>query len=152
MKSRNEDLRPNGPASALSVRVTVADARPVRFRQFYYPGWKAYLLDGRIDMGHARALLGLAAAAQIAAASRIVARGLSVREAEALVARHGKPAAAAKGKPARSRDVVRLEEELADALGASVHLDVNAKGRGKLAIAFSSLDQLDGIVARLRRR
>ncbi len=53
---------------------------------------------------------------------------------------------------ARSRDIVRLEEELADALGASVHLDANAKGRGKLVIEFSSLDQLDGIVARLRRR
>jgi ParB family transcriptional regulator, chromosome partitioning protein len=75
-----------------------------------------------------------------------------VREAEALVARHGKPTATAAGKPARDRDLVRLEEELADSLGASVHLEANPKGRGKLVIAFSSLDQLDGIVARLRRQ
>jgi len=109
------------------------------------------LMAGQIDMGHARALLAVDSATQIQFGHRIAARGLSVREAEALVARHGKPTGTAKRKPARSRDVVRLEEELADALGASVQLDVNAKGRGRLAIAFSSLDQLDGIVARLRR-
>jgi ParB family transcriptional regulator, chromosome partitioning protein len=109
------------------------------------------LLGGQLDMGHARALLAVDSAAQIQLAHRIAARGLSVREAEALVARHGKPAAASTGKPTRSRDLVRLEEELADSLGASVRLDANAKGRGKLVITFSSLDQLDGIVARLRR-
>jgi ParB family transcriptional regulator, chromosome partitioning protein len=110
------------------------------------------LLGGQLDMGHARALLAVDSAAQIQLAHRITARGLSVREAEALVARHGKPATAAAGKPTRSRDLVRLEEELADSLGASVRLDANAKGRGKLVITFSSLDQLDGIVARLRRQ
>jgi ParB family chromosome partitioning protein len=110
------------------------------------------LMAGQIDMGHARALLAVDSATQIQLAHRVAARGLSVREAEALVARHGRPAAAAKSGPARSRDVVRLEEELADALGASVHLSVDARGRGKLVIAFSSLDQLDGIVARLRSR
>ena len=109
------------------------------------------LLGGQLDMGHARALLAVDSATQIQLAHRITARGLSVREAEALVARHGKPTATAASKPARDRDLVRLEEELADSLGASVHLDANAKGRGKLVIAFSSLDQLDGIVARLRR-
>jgi ParB family chromosome partitioning protein len=110
------------------------------------------LLGGQLDMGHARALLAVDSAAQIQLAHRITARGLSVREAEALVARHGKPAAAAAGKPTRNRDLVRLEEELADSLGASVRLDANAKGRGKLVITFSSLDQLDGLVARLRRQ
>jgi ParB family chromosome partitioning protein len=110
------------------------------------------LLAGQLDMGHARALLAVDSATQIQLAHRITARGLSVREAEALVARHGRPSATTAGKPARDRDIVRLEEELADSLGASVHLEANTKGRGKLVIAFSSLDQLDGIVARLRRR
>src|SRR5262245_26752262 len=109
------------------------------------------LLAGGIDMGHARALLAVDNAAQIQLAHRISARGLSVREAEALVARHGtvtgKRSTAAKP---RSRDVVRLEDELADALGAPVHLTADAKGRGRLTIRFDSLDQLDGIVARLR--
>ncbi len=110
------------------------------------------LMAGELDMGHARALLAVDAATQIQLAHRVAARGLSVREAEALVARHGRAPATPKRAPARSRDVVRLEEELADALGASVQLKVDAKGRGKLAIAFASLDQLDGIVARLRSR
>ncbi len=83
---------------------------------------------------------------------QIVVKGLSVREAEALVARAGKaPGAGSKPQSKRSRDVERLEEELADTLGAVVTLDADAKGRGKLVIKFSSLDQLDGIVARLRR-
>jgi ParB family chromosome partitioning protein len=108
------------------------------------------LMAGQLDMGHARALLAVDLATQIQLAHRVAARGLSVREAEALVARHGRAAATPKRASARSRDVVRLEEELADALGASVQLKVDARGRGRLAIAFASLDQLDGIVARLR--
>ncbi len=110
------------------------------------------LLDGRLDMGHARALLAVDAAQQVQLGHQIVLKGLSVREAEALVTRSQReaettPKAAAK----RSRDVERLEEELADTLGAVVHLSADAKGRGKLVIQFSSLDQLDGIVERLRR-
>jgi ParB family chromosome partitioning protein len=63
----------------------------------------------------------------------------------------GKGAGGRARAPARNGDVARLEEELADALGAVVQLSADAKGRGKLVIAFSSLDQLDGIVERLRR-
>jgi ParB family chromosome partitioning protein len=110
------------------------------------------LLAGQIDMGHARALLAVDAAGQIQLAHRISARGLSVREAETLVAHHGKPrerGPRASGAT-RSRDVVRLEEELSDALGATVRLATNARGSGRVTIEFSSLDQLDGIVARLR--
>jgi len=111
------------------------------------------LMDGRIDMGHARALLSADAAHQIQFANRIVAKGLSVREAETLVAHAARADAEGtkKSTPPRSRDVVRLEEELADKLGATVKLSANAKGRGKLVIEFSSLDQLDGLVERLRR-
>jgi ParB family chromosome partitioning protein len=114
---------------------------------------QAMLLEGQIDMGHARALLSVDAATQIQLANRIAARGLSVREAETLVSHHGKPPASRQksGGAARDRDVVRLEEELADALGATVRLATNAKGGGRVVIEFASLDQLDGILARLRR-
>jgi ParB family chromosome partitioning protein len=111
------------------------------------------LMEGQLDMGHARALLGVESAQQIQFANRIVARGLSVREAETLVAHASKTNGAA-SRPAaapRSRDVVRLEEELADKLGATVKLSANARGRGRLVIEFASLDQLDGLVERLRR-
>ena len=110
-----------------------------------------HLLDGRLDMGHARALLAVPSAIQVQLAQRIVARQLSVRQAEALVALHQGPARSASAAPARSRDVVRLEEQLSDTLGAVVRLSASAKGQGKLTIEFSSLDQLDGIVERLRK-
>ncbi len=106
------------------------------------------LMDGRLDMGHARALLPLSAGQQSEAAHEIVRRGLSVREAEALAARLLKPKATSAAKP--DRDVTRLAEELADRLGAGVNLRANKKGRGTLSIQFASLDQLDGILKRIR--
>ncbi len=111
------------------------------------------VLDGQLDMGHARALLTLGAAQQIQLANRIATGQLSVRAAEALVARAGavKARKASKKTPARSRDMVRLEDELADSLGATVRLHADTRGKGSVTIQFSSLDQLDGIVARLRR-
>jgi ParB family transcriptional regulator, chromosome partitioning protein len=109
------------------------------------------LLGGRLDMGHARALLAVDAAHQVQLGHQIVLKGLSVREAEALVARSQREASVPAVGAKRSRDVERLEEELADTLGAVVHLNADAKGKGKLVIQFSSLDQLDGIVERLRR-
>ncbi len=110
------------------------------------------VLDGKLDMGHARALLSLSAAQQIQLGNRIAAEQLSVRAAEALVARGGATKARkASKKPARARDIVRLEDELADTLGADVRLQADARGKGELTIKFASLDQLEGIVARLRR-
>lgn len=111
------------------------------------------VLDGKLDMGHARALLALGAAQQIQLGNRIAAGQLSVRAAEALVARGGAVSArkASKRAPARARDIVRLEDELADTLGADVRLHADSRGKGELTIKFSSLDQLEGIVARLRR-
>ena len=111
------------------------------------------VLDGQLDMGHARALLTLGAAQQIQLGNRIAAEQLSVRAAEALVARGGavKARKASKKAPARARDIVRLEDELADTLGADVRLQADARGKGELTIKFASLDQLEGIVARLRR-
>jgi ParB family chromosome partitioning protein len=111
------------------------------------------LLSGQLDMGHARALLAVDAATQVRLGHQIVVKGLSVREAEALVARAQQ--GERKGKTAksasRSRDIERLEEELADALGAVVRLHADAKGTGRIEIRFSSLDQLDGIVERLKK-
>lgn len=110
------------------------------------------LMEGLLDMGHARALLAVDGATQIQLGHQIQAKGLSVREAEGLVARAHQDSAAGttKSKARPHRDVQRLEEELSDALGAVVSIASDAKGRGKLEIRFSNLDQLDGIVARLR--
>jgi len=111
------------------------------------------VLDGKLDMGHARALLALSGAQQIQLGNRIAAGQLSVRATEALVARGSTVRArkALKKTPARARDIVRLEDELADTLGADVRLQADSRGKGELTIKFSSLDQLEGIVARLRR-
>ncbi|MFN7570893.1 MAG: ParB/RepB/Spo0J family partition protein [Betaproteobacteria bacterium] len=108
------------------------------------------LANGQLDMGHARALLAVDGAAQAQFGHQIVVRGLSVREAEALVARAQRGPAKRGKSERRDRDVERLEEELADLLGAAVKVQADAKGRGKLTVSFASLDQLDGIVARLR--
>jgi ParB family transcriptional regulator, chromosome partitioning protein len=117
------------------------------------PPVQQMLLASKIDMGHARALLSLPTAQQAAAAGRIVAQELSVRDAERMV--HAQLAPAAR-RPARSsgkhpdRDVARLEQELADALGASVRIEATRKGAGRLVISYSSLAQLDGILAKIR--
>jgi ParB family chromosome partitioning protein len=108
------------------------------------------LMNGRLDMGHARALLAVDAAMQIQLGHQIVLKGLSVREAEALVSRSQRAASAARSAPARSRDIERLEEELSDALAATVQLKVDSRGKGSVVIRVSGLDQLDGIVARLK--
>jgi len=110
------------------------------------------LMDGALEMGHARALLPLPAAEQILLGQRIAARGLSVREAEALVEQALRPARARAGSPAaEDRDLIRLQEELSDALGTVVAIRVATKGKGQIRIDFASLDQLQGLIDRLRR-
>ena len=118
------------------------------------------LLAGELDMGHARALLSLDKATQITAASTIAAKGLSVREAEALARRLGAKFARQPPRPKRekSHDVRRLEEELSDLLAAQVEVRIKKRlkrgerhdEQGELAIAFGSLDELDGLLERLR--
>lgn len=105
------------------------------------------LMHNRLDMGHARALLSLSNAGQITAANEIAGKGLSVREAERLVQRQQQPDAKPKEKP--DRDILRLQEELAEKLGAVVTLTVRKKGRGKLIINYDSLEQLDSIIGQL---
>lgn len=110
------------------------------------------LMAGDIDMGHARALLAVDPATQISLANMIIARRLSVREAEKLVANAAaesdQPKPAPREKP---RDIVRLEEELSDALATQVAIKVSARNKGQLVIDFANLDALDGVIARLRR-
>jgi len=109
------------------------------------------LMDGAVEMGHARALLPLQAAEQIQLGQHIAARGLSVREAEALVERALRPAQARAPQPTVDRDVARLQDDLSDALGTTVSIRVAAKGKGQIRIEFASLDQLQGLIERLRR-
>jgi ParB family chromosome partitioning protein len=110
------------------------------------------LSDGALDMGHARALLSLATDQQILLANRIAQRGLSVREAERLVQNlgKGKKGSGKTSKPAPDADLQRLETDLADALGATVKIRPKKKGAGQVVIEYGSLDQLDGILAKLR--
>ncbi len=108
------------------------------------------LMAGEIDMGHARALLPLAKASQVQLAHRISAKGYSVREAERLVQHELNPPKQKAAPQKEDRDVARLEEELADILGAQVKIKMSAKGAGQIAIGFSSLDQLDGLLEKLR--
>ena len=116
------------------------------------------LMAGDLDMGHARALLPLDGATQITTASEIAAKKLSVREAEKLVAKaqgSARQTPLLRVKTDKSRDVLRLEEELADALGATVEVRVKKRTKkggqsGELAIHFDSLDALSGILDKLR--
>ena len=115
---------------------------------------KKLLEAGKLDMGQARALLALSSLSQVQAAQAVVARGLSTRETEALVKRtladagkpHGKPKAAAKDP-----NVKRLEQQLGDSLGAPVAIEHHKSGRGRVVVAYGSLDELDGILAKLQR-
>ena len=111
------------------------------------------LMAGDIDMGHARALLAVDAASQIALANQVIAKRLSVRETEKMVARaleeQNAPPAAPRQKE-KSGDLVRLEEELSDRLATPVAFKMGAKGRGQLIIDFADLDILDTVLARLR--
>ena len=109
------------------------------------------LMAGDIEMGHARALLPLAKAEQGRVAALVVEKGYSVRETERLVARELNPPAHKPAEKPVDRDLQRLEEDLADMVGAPVKIVANRKGIGNLAIRFSSLDQLDGLIERLRR-
>jgi ParB family chromosome partitioning protein len=108
--------------------------------------------DGSIDMGHARALLALSRQRQVEVAERVAAEGLSVRETERLVQEASSAPPGARRPPAGlDADGRRLQEELAESLGATVHLKPRAGGRGSVVIDYASLDQLQGLVKRLTK-
>ena len=115
------------------------------------------LMAGDLDMGHARALLSLDRAQQITAGHEIVARKMTVRDAEKLVARAtagGRQTQLLRGKQAKSRDITQLEEELSDRLTAAVEIRIKSRSKrgeqGEVAIAFGSLDELSGLLDKLR--
>ncbi|MCL2830879.1 MAG: ParB/RepB/Spo0J family partition protein [Betaproteobacteria bacterium] len=114
------------------------------------PPVQEMLVEGAIDMGHARALLPLSGAGQVQLAQRIAQKGLSVRDAERLAQTAQKPPRENEKPLSADRDLLRLQEELADILGAPVTLRASKKGNGRIEISFSDLDQLDGILQRLR--
>jgi ParB family chromosome partitioning protein len=113
---------------------------------------KKLLEAGKLEMGQARALLALSSLTQVQAAQAVVAKGLSTRETEALVKRTlaaaGKPTG--KGKAAaKDPNVRRLEQQLGDKLGAPVAIEHHKSGRGRVVVSYGSLDELDGILAKL---
>ena len=109
------------------------------------------LMAGDIEMGHARALLPLPKAEQGRVAALVVEKGYSVRETEKLALRELNPPAKKGRAKGVDRDLLRLEEDLSDSLGATVKIAANRKGAGNLTIRFGSLDQLDGLLEKLRR-
>ncbi|MBB3102996.1 ParB/RepB/Spo0J family partition protein [Azomonas macrocytogenes] len=111
---------------------------------------KTMLSHGDLEMGHARALLGLPSERQGEGARHVVARNLTVRQTEALVRQwlNGKPETAE--KPALDPDISRLEQRLAERLGSPVQIRHGHKGKGQLVIRYNSLDELQGVLAHIR--
>ena len=108
------------------------------------------LEHGDIEMGHARALLGLPPEQQVQAAHNVVSKGLSVRQTEALVRKMLEEQSAPATVAAVDPDIRRLQETLAQKLGAGVEIQHGPKGRGKLVVSYNSLDELDGILAHIK--
>ncbi|MHA6198111.1 ParB/RepB/Spo0J family partition protein [Pseudomonas wadenswilerensis] len=111
---------------------------------------KTMLSHGDLEMGHARALLGLPEEQQVDGARHVVAQGMTVRQAEALVRQwlNGKPEPVEAAKP--DPDITRLEQRLAERLGSSVQIRHGNKGKGQLVIRYNSLDELQGVLAHIR--
>lgn len=113
------------------------------------PAVRELLLSGALEMGHARALLSLELLEQERLAKVVADKGLSVRQTEALVRRqHPTPRGPSPGKDS---DTLHLEQEITDKLGAPVTIEHTARGKGRLVIRYTSLDELDGILRHLRR-
>jgi ParB family chromosome partitioning protein len=114
------------------------------------PVARELLEDGKLDMGHSRALLGLSGSVQDQAALKVADGQLSVRETEALVRKLLQEQSSpneVKAKPAKDADTQRLERKLMDHLGAQVNIKHGSSGRGELVIKYSSLEELDGVLA-----
>jgi len=114
---------------------------------------KSHLEHSELEMGHAKALLGLKGPEQSAAAAQVVSRGLSVRETERLVRRLQQGSTEVRPTPRMQEidpNVRRLQDDLSDRLGARVHIKPGNAGAGKLVIAYNSLDELDGILAHIK--
>lgn len=114
-----------------------------------HPEVKKLLINGQLEMGHARALLSLDGPKQVAAANKIVKEGLTVRAAERLVKE-----SQAEPKIRKTRvidnDTLRLQEDLSAKLGAKVLIEHKENGAGKLVITYTSLEELDGILGQIK--
>ena len=107
------------------------------------------LLDGKIEMGHARAIIPLASSEQAMICQKIISQKLSVREVEALIG--NRPSAKVKMRENKSSDILSLENDLSDKLGTSVKISHKKNGTGALKINYSNLDQLDSIIKKLNK-
>ena len=112
---------------------------------------QGYLESGEIEMGHARALLGVDGDTQVALAEEIIKQSLSVREAEKLASRK-KTTKKSVQKTTKDPNITSLERELSEDLGAGVRIQSNKSGKGKLTIEFKGLGQLEGILEKLRKK
>lgn len=108
------------------------------------------LMQGKLEMGHARALLAVSPARQADLAHQIISGALSVRETEQLIGRAEVGSRKAPRKHKKDRDIQALEDELSEALGAAISINTSRGGKGKLVIKYISLDQLDDILSKLR--
>jgi ParB family transcriptional regulator, chromosome partitioning protein len=111
---------------------------------------RTFLERGDLEMGHARSLLALAPDQQVQTARVVIAKGLSVRQTEALVRGLQSPKNTLNKQETQDADIKSLQDELAEKLGAEVLIEHSAKGKGRLVVKYASLDQLDGILARIR--
>ena len=112
---------------------------------------QGYLESGEIEMGHARALLGVDGNTQVALAEEIIKLSLSVREAEKLVSKK-RTTKKSTQKTTKDPNIISLERELSEGLGAGVRIQSNKSGKGKLTIEFKGLGQLEGILEKLRKK
>ncbi len=117
------------------------------------PETKAMLDSKQLNMGHARALLMLKGRIQVETAAKVAARQMSVRDTEKLVKQileEQSGGEKSKDAPKKSIEVRKLEQDLADRLGSNVEIQYNSRGKGKLVIAYSNLDELDGILSHIQ--
>jgi ParB family transcriptional regulator, chromosome partitioning protein len=113
---------------------------------------QAFVFDGKLEMGHARALLALDGRQQESVARRVADQALSVRQTEHLVHAILHPVAKARRRSGTDRDIERLEEELSGEIGTKIEIKPGKKGTGKLVISYSSHDHLDDLLSRFRRK
>lgn len=150
LKRLGDEFNMTHEAIATSVgksRATISNL--LRLLQLASPV-KTMLEQGELEMGHARALLALDVPQQLQIANTVIARKLSVRETESLVRKSSLSSLKPK-TPKADPDIVRLQSELSDQLGAAVSIQHNPTGKGKLVIHYHSLDELEGILVKVRR-
>ena len=113
---------------------------------------QALVFDGKLEMGHARALLPLDGRQQESVAKRVADQALSVRQTEQLVNAILHPTVGARRRRGADRDIARLEEELSEEIGTKIEIKPGKKGAGKLVISYSSHDHLEDLLSKFRRK